>query len=123
MNGCIRQTVGPVIEERVQERKVLKNMLMELEEAENGWKCQYIIIINFFTVALSMDLILSITKNSAKQDKPTKLSVFSLFLQFSSVLLICLPSLILLFLPHLPQQVRQPSRATLLFKCSPYCLF
>lgn len=49
MNGYIRQTVGPVIEERVQERKLLKNMWMGLDEAEKGWKCQYIIIMNCFT--------------------------------------------------------------------------
>lgn len=60
-------------------------MLMGLDEAEKGWKCQDIIIMNYFTVALSIVLILSITEKSAKQDNSPKLSVF--FLCFYSFLL------------------------------------
>lgn len=112
MNGCIRQTVGPVIEERVQERKVLKNMLMELEEAENGWKCQYIIIINFFTVALSMDLISQSQK--IVQNKTNQVGCIF----FISTVFFCLTHLS--SLPHPPVSSPSPSTGETTLRCHPF---
>lgn len=67
-----------------------------------------------------MVLILSITECTTRQTNKV-VCVFSLFLQFSTV--VCLPSLILLSPLHLPQHVRQPSCVIPLFKYSPSHVF